>query len=146
MNREEVYVKEEIDGPVDTVWPLIRDFGDISAWARGKVIRTEGTGIGMIRHVDSADGRVIERCEAHDEAVMTFTYRLLESPWPMTDYVATVKLTDSEPGKTEIEWSSAFETDRDEGERIRSGVERLYRDAFIAQLRESVERKIRENN
>ena len=139
MSRQEVYVKEEIDKPVDRVWQSIRDFGDISAWAKGEVTRTEGTGVGMIRYVDTADGPVVERCEAHDDAAMTFAYRLIESPWPMTDYVATVKLVESETGKTVIEWSSAFETEGDGGEGVRSGVERLYRDGFIALLRKSVE-------
>ncbi len=139
MSRQEAHVREEIDQPAERVWQSIRDFGDISAWARAEVRRTEGTGVGMIRYVDSADGPVVERCEAHDEAAMTFAYRLIESPWSMTDYVATVKLTESENGKTAIEWSSAFDTEGDGGERVRSGVERLYRDGFIAQLRKSVD-------
>ncbi len=140
MSRQEVHVREKIDRPVERVWQSMRDFGDISAWARGRVIRTEGTGVGMLRYVDSADGPVVERCEAHDEAAMAFAYRLTESPWPMTDYVATVKLKESDPGKTAIEWSSTFEIEGDGGEGIRSGIERLYRDGFIARLRKSVEK------
>jgi hypothetical protein len=132
-----IYVREDIDGRAETVWQLIRDFGDISAWARGKVVRIEGMGIGMVRYVEGAAGCVVERCEAHDEAAMTFTYRLLESPWPFTN-VVTVKLTASAPGKTTVEWSSRFETDADHVEDIRAEIESAFRNRFISRLREAV--------
>lgn len=144
MHRGETYVREEIDGSADTVWQLIRDFGDISAWASGKVISTEGTGVGMIQHVDSREGRVIERCEAHDDAAMTFTYRLLESPWPFEN-VVTVKLTASDSGQTTIEWLSEFETDSEDVDGIRTRIESVFRDRFIARLREAVARQKRNN-
>ncbi len=80
MNGVQTYVREEIDGPVETVWQLIRDFTDINAWTTSKVISVEGAGIGMTRHIDGRSGRVIERSEAHDDAAMTFTYRLLAIP------------------------------------------------------------------
>lgn len=138
------YGREEINGRAETIWQLIRDFGDISACARGRVVRTEGTGIGTVRQIDGAAGAVVERCEAHDEAAMTFTSRLLASPWPLTN-VVTVKLTATAPGKTTIEWSSSFETDAKDVEGIRAEIENAFRNSFIVRLRESVEGQKRED-
>ena len=139
VDQQHVYVREEIDAPAQAVWRLVRDFGDVNAWVDGEVVKTEGTGIGMVRHVDAAAGRVVERCEAHDERAMSFAYRLLASPWPFENYVATVKLSEREPGKTTIEWSSIFEVDNDNTQRVIRGLERTYRDVFIARLRAATE-------
>jgi hypothetical protein len=84
---ERVHVREHLDAPIDAVWKLIRDFGDISAWAAGRVVRVDGAGVGMLRHVDRPAGRVVERLETHDDDTHTFSYRLLESPLPTTNFV-----------------------------------------------------------
>ena len=81
---------------------MIRDFGDINAWATGKIVKTEGSGVGMIRHIEFNSDIVMDRCEAqtHNDAQMSFSYRLLESPWPISDYVATVIFSSIGQGKT----------------------------------------------
>ena len=62
-------------GPFDGMWhPLIAD------------IRTIGIGIGMLRHINTIDGKVIvERLEAHDESEGTTRYSLI-SGMPATRY------------------------------------------------------------
>jgi hypothetical protein len=144
VNVGQTYVREEIAAPADTVWQLIRDFADISAWTPSPVVRTEGEGVGMIRHIDSRAGYVRERCEALDDEMMTFTYRLLESPWPFEN-VVTVKLTKASPDTTTIEWFSTFETESEDVEGTRARIETAFRDRFIIRLRESVERHMQEN-
>ena len=141
VNLGQTYVSEDIAAPANTVWQLIRDFADISAWTPSPVIRTEGVSIGMIRHIDSRAGYVRERCEAHDDTMMTFTYRLLESPWPFEN-VVTVKLTATNADTTTIEWFSTFETESEDVEGTRARIESTFRNRFIARLRESVAKKI----
>jgi len=58
---QRAYVREELDASIEAAWDCLRDFADISAWARGRVVTTEGTGVGMIRHVDTSNGRAVER-------------------------------------------------------------------------------------
>lgn len=43
----------------------------------------------MLRHIDGPAGRFVERCETHDEAAHTFSYRLVESPLPATNFLAS---------------------------------------------------------
>ena len=80
MKYQKVYVQEEIEADVINVWQLIRDFSEISAWGPGEVVKTEGLGVGMIRHIDFNSEMLVERCEAHNDDQMSFSYRLLESP------------------------------------------------------------------
>ena len=131
-----VRVEEELPGSCDAVWALIRDFGDLSAWApEARVSKLEGEGVGCIRHVDSPMGPFVERCEAHDEAGRSFSYRLLESPVPFENYVAVVKLRERQAGGCLIEWSCDFECAPDQEEMLLSGVEATYRDGFIGSIR-----------
>jgi carbon monoxide dehydrogenase subunit G len=141
MNHQQVNVEEEIATDAANVWQLIRNFGDISAWASGIVVNTQGSDVGMIRQLDFNSDKIVERCEAHDDALMSFTYRLLESPWPMSDYVATVTLTRAGPDKTLIEWSSTFQAVPEQAEAARNLVENTYRKGFIARLRKTVARQ-----
>jgi hypothetical protein len=106
-------VTDELDASVDEVWERVKEFGDLSAWAPdAKVLDVEGEGVGAIRRVqagDAAGGIFKERCEAHDPDAHSFSYAVLESPAPIKDYVAVVKLSDLGPGRCGIEWSSEFE-------------------------------------
>lgn len=138
MKNYKVQVKEELPTDANNVWQLLRDFGDIKSWATGKIVKTEGSGVGMIRHIEFDLDKVVERCEAHDDIHMTFTYRLLESPWPMSNYVATVILTSGGPGKTLIEWSSNYQAEPDKAEAVRNLIESTYSMGFIARLRKTV--------
>lgn len=106
-------VNDELDASIDQVWELVKDFGDLGAWAPdGKVLDVEGEGIGAIRRVQSGDGSGAifkERCEAIDPEAYSFSYAVLESPLPMRDYVAVVKLSELGSKRCGIEWSSEFE-------------------------------------
>jgi mxaD protein len=106
-------VNDELDASIDEVWELVKDFGDLGAWAPdAEVLDVEGEGIGAIRRVQAGDGSGAifrERCEAFDPEGYSFSYAVLESPIPMRDYVAVVKLAELGPKRCGIEWSSEFE-------------------------------------
>lgn len=133
---ERVHVYEELDAPIDTVWKLIRDFGDISAWAAGRIVRVDGAGVAMVRHIDGPAGRFVERCETHDEAAHTFSYRLLESPLPATNFVASVRLTAVAPERCAIEWAAEFEAAS--APTLRGRIENGYRNVFISNIRRTL--------
>ena len=137
MKHQRVYVQEEIEAAATNVWQLIRDFGEIDAWALADVVKVEGSGVGMIRHIEFNSQKLVERCEAYDDTQMSFSYRLLESPWSISDYVATVVLTSSGPDKTLIEWSSLYQAIPEEVESTLKFIESTYRNAFIACLRKT---------
>jgi len=102
-------ITERIDIPIDRVWDLIKDFGDLR-WSPGAtIIKLEGEGPGMIRHVEGGDlGFFKEQCDAIDDGNHTLCYTLLESPAPFEDYRAKIELAEISPGTCEIVWSSEF--------------------------------------
>lgn len=134
---EQVYVKERLPASAEAVWQLIRNFYDISAWASsGRILETEGDGVGAVRRVQTPLGLAVERCEMHDEQGCQFSYALLESPWPLKNYVATVKVSSSSESQCDIEWSSQY--DPPPGMSLKDEVEKMYRHSFIKTLRNTL--------
>jgi len=132
-------IRDELDAPVERVWACFADFGDLSAWAPGRSrVPVDGQGIGAVRTV-AGEGRptVRERLEAYDPVGHTFSYAMLESPFPFTDYVATVRLRDLGGGRTSIDWSSTFEPRGLPTEQVAQMIEGIYR-MFIARLKETL--------
>jgi hypothetical protein len=134
-------VRDEFEAPIETVWGLIEDFGDLSAWApNATVTELKGEGVGAERRVEvgGPSGMVFrERCEAHDPEAYSFSYAVLESPVPFTDYLAVVKLSDLGGGRCGIEWSSRFEPDGAPEAALVQGVEDTYA-AFIASIKQTL--------
>ena len=78
----------ELAAPPKNVWALIGPFD--GAWhPLFADIRTIGTGIGQLRHIDTIDGKVIvERLEAVDDSQRSTRYSMV-SGIPATSYVGT---------------------------------------------------------
>jgi len=134
-----VAVCDELDAPIERVWGCFADFGDLSAWAPGRSrVPVEGRGVGAVRTIEGDGGTPVrERLEAYDPAAHTFAYAMLESPFPFTDYVATVRLCDLGDGRTSIAWSSTFEPRDVQTEQVAQMIEDIYR-IFIARLKETL--------
>jgi uncharacterized protein YndB with AHSA1/START domain len=128
-------IRDELVAPIERVWACFADFGDLSAWVPGRSrVPVEGRGVGAVRTVG---GGVRERLESHDPAAHTFTYAMLESPFPFTDYVATVRLRDLGGGRTSIDWSCTFEPRGVPAEEAARMIEDIYR-MFVARLKETL--------
>jgi hypothetical protein len=104
-------VEDEIAAPIARVWQHFADFGKIAGWAPGKPkVTLDGPPavVGTVRLVESEGQPPIrERLAAYDADARTFSYAMLDSPFPFTDYLATVRLTDR-GDRTGIRWSSTF--------------------------------------
>jgi uncharacterized protein YndB with AHSA1/START domain len=134
-----VAVRDEFDAPISRVWACFADFGDLSAWAPGRArVPVDGRGVGAVRTVSGDGGAPIrERLESYDPAGHTFSYAMLESPFPFTDYVATVRLRDLGGGRTSIDWSSTFEPRGVQTEQAAQIIEGIYR-MFVVRLKETL--------
>ncbi len=100
-------VTETLAFPIDTVWELLRDFGNVS-WVPGLggSVRVEGQGVGMSRFFGAPGAEIQETLLAFDESGKTFSYEIPNNlPLPLDQYLATVQLTDLGSGQTQIEWS-----------------------------------------
>jgi uncharacterized protein YndB with AHSA1/START domain len=111
-----VYVSSVIDAPAAKVWERIRDFNALPRWhPRIRDSRIENgepsDRVGCVRdfHLQNGD-RIRERLLGLSDDDMFCTYAILESPMPLTDYVATIRLKPITDGdRTFAEWTAEFE-------------------------------------
>lgn len=111
-----VYVSSVIDAPAAKVWERVRDFNGLPRWhPRIRDSRIENgepaDRVGCIRdfHLQNGD-RIREKLLGLSDYDYFCTYSILESPMPLTDYVATLRLTPVTDGdKTFVEWTAEFD-------------------------------------
>lgn len=106
-----------IDGAADRVWDVLKHFGQISQWhpAIPESIIEDGQPdglVGCIRRLTLQDGAVLrEKLLSVDEPDLQFSYRFVESPLPVDNYVATVRLIPlTGENTTVVLWNATFDT------------------------------------
>ncbi|MCX7340333.1 MAG: SRPBCC family protein [Hyphomicrobiales bacterium] len=111
-----VYVSSVIDAPAAKVWARVRDFNALPRWVpavrESRIENGEPADkVGCVRDFYLQNGdHLRERLLGLSDYDMFCTYSILESPMPLTDYIATVRLTPVTDGdKTFIEWTAEFE-------------------------------------
>lgn len=114
----QVYTSSVLNAPADRVWDRVRDFNGLPKWhPRIRDSRIEDAlpsdKVGCIRHFHLQNGEVIrEQLLGLSDFDMFVTYAILESPMPLTDYIATLRLTPVSDGdRCFIEWSAEFSCD-----------------------------------
>jgi Polyketide cyclase / dehydrase and lipid transport len=120
----EARVQGEIPAAIDDVWKVVSDFAGFLTIA-GVDVATEGEGIGMRRTINLGGAEVVERLESIDDANYSTSYSILSAPLPLTDYVATIKLSPASDTTTAVDWTSTFEPVGDEGP-AKAIVEQIY--------------------
>ncbi|MGE7903560.1 SRPBCC family protein [Peribacillus sp. NPDC094092] len=99
----------EIFASPEQVWQLIGGFDSLPDWLpyipNSKV--TEG---GRVRHLANPDGdAIVERLEAFNEKERNYTYSIMKAPFPVTDYLSTIRVKEGTDGKSSlVEWSGSF--------------------------------------
>ncbi len=129
-----------LEAPVDAVWDVIRDFNGHDRWhpavsdsqiERGLPVDK----VGCVRRFHLADGSELrEQLLTLSDIDMAFTYCLLDTPVPLLNYVAHVRLTPVTDGDLCFwEWESRFDTPAGEEERLKTMVQRdIYEGGFRA--------------
>ena len=105
-----------IDAPVERLWAVLRDFNGHESWhpivAKSTIERGYPSDkIGCVRRFTMQDGAELrEQLLALSDLEMTFSYCLLETPIPLFNYVAHVRLLPvTDQDRTFIEWSADFD-------------------------------------
>lgn len=124
-----VYVSSVLNASAARVWERVRDFNALPRWhPRIRESRIENgepsDKIGCIRDFRLQNGdRIREKLLGLSDYDMFCTYSILESPMPLTDYVATLRLTPVTDGeRTFIEWSAEFECDEAAADDLVNGI------------------------
>ena len=124
-----VYVSSVIDAPAAKVWEKVRDFNGLPRWhPRIRDSRIENgepsDRVGCVRDFNLQNGdRIREKLLGLSDYDYFCTYAILESPMPLTDYIATLRLTPVTDGdRTFAEWTAEFECDPADEEGLVEGV------------------------
>jgi hypothetical protein len=129
-----------VNAPTDTVWNVLRDFNGHDRWhpavATSAIERAQAADkIGCVRRFKLKDGSELrEQLLALSDLEQTFSYCLLDTPIPMFNYVAHVRLLPVTDGdRTFWQWESRFTTWPDDREGITQMVaEQIYQAGFEA--------------
>lgn len=103
-----ISMSTDLDVSADQVWQLVGNFNALPDW-HPQVEKSELTKKGQERRLALVGGgTVVERLEDMDKKSRTYTYSIVDSPLPLKNYTATIKVTGT-GGKCQVEWSSEFE-------------------------------------
>lgn len=115
----------------DTVWKTIGNFSDFGwhpAVAHTEKVSGEGNRPETVRAIVLKDGvRVVEQLREQDDVRRMQRYTILDSPLPVTDYEASLRVEPAEGGRAIVVWEARFRP----GE---SGASRVVADIFSAGL------------
>ncbi|MEM9224409.1 MAG: SRPBCC family protein [Pseudomonadota bacterium] len=124
-----VYVSSVINAPAKDVWSRVRDFNALPRWhPRIRESRIEdgepADKVGCVRDFRLQNGdRIRERLLGLSDYDMFCTYSILESPMPLTDYVATLRVTPITDGERAfVEWSADFACSESDEEGLVTGI------------------------
>ncbi len=102
-------VSIEIPASVDQVWQLMGGFDSLPDWLPfiPKSMVSEG---GRVRTLTTSDGgTVIERLEAFDNRQRSYSYSIIQAPFPVVDYLSTIAVVATADNNiTRVEWSGSF--------------------------------------
>lgn len=129
-----------LDTPVDRAWALLRDFNGHESWhpavARSTIERGYSADkVGCVRRFMLHDGSELrEQLITLSDLEQTFSYCLLETPIPLFNYVAHVRLMPVTDGdRTFWSWEGRFTTRPGEEDDMRKLVgEQIYDRGFDA--------------
>lgn len=129
-----------LPAPVDSVWDVLRDFNGHDRWhpavSESHVERRRGADeVGCIRNFRLEDGSELrEQLLTLSDLEQSYSYCLLDTPVPLFNYVAHVRLAPVTDGDmTFWEWESRFDTPQGQEESLAELVgEQIYQAGFDA--------------
>src|SRR5258707_7500730 len=136
-----------LDAPTGAVWNVLRDFNGHDRWhpavATSTIERAQPSDkIGCVRRFKLQDGSELrEQLLALSDLEQTFSYCLLDTPIPMFNYVAHVRLLPVTDGdRTFWHWESRFTTrPADAAQLTQMVAEQIYQAGF-----DSIRRHLKE--
>ena len=95
----------------DKLWGLIGGFNTLPDW-HPAIEKSELGEEGLIRRLSLVGGgEIIENLEKVDDNERVYTYSIVNSPLPVANYTATIRVKDGGEGNSVVEWASEFNAD-----------------------------------
>ena len=124
-----VYVSSVINAPAAKVWERVRDFNGLPRWhpaiRESRIENGEPSDkVGCVRDFYLQNGdRLREKLLGLSDYDMFCTYSILESPMPLQNYIATLRLTPITDGdRTFGEWTAEFDCAPEVSDDLVSGI------------------------
>ena len=107
--RAQASASVDISASPDQVWDLIGGFGSLPDWLP-YIPQSELSRGGRVRHLANRKGEtIVERLEAFDNLARSYTYSILKAFSPVTDYLSTLRILETDGGKgSRVQWSAWF--------------------------------------
>ncbi|MFD3458046.1 SRPBCC family protein [Streptomyces sp. NPDC058691] len=130
-------VSQVVPASPERVWRLIGGFGSLPDWfpAIPECVLVEG---GRVRRLRTAEGEVVvERLVSFDEQAGSYAYTFDETPFPVTGYLATLRVhaVPGEKDTAEVQWSGRFVPRGVEDDDVIALFTGIYRDGLDALLK-----------
>ena len=104
-----VNVTKTINIPAQTAWDKLASFSGIENFSPIERSVVEGKGVGAKRSCFLPDNvEIKEELTKLDNTNMEFEYVILSGPFPISDYVSTVKITSKGEESSQISWTANF--------------------------------------
>src|SRR5262245_47227778 len=99
----------ELSVSAEKIWRLIGGFNSLPDWSPN-ILKSEATEGGRVRHLATSNGvTIVERLEKFDNAAQSYSYSIVQAPFPITDYLATISVHDKAGGSgCLVDWSGTF--------------------------------------
>ena len=107
-----VHVSTTLHVPAQAVWNMIGGFNELARW-HPAVVRSEESreDDATIRRLSlMGGGTVTARLDLLDSRERSYSYSIIETPLPVAEYRARLRVRESEDGHScTVDWSSEFE-------------------------------------
>jgi len=102
-------VTADLDVSANELWQLIGGFGSLPDWVPG-LSQSQLADGGRVRHLHDPQGHTfVERLERYDSAAHSYSYSIVQSPIPVSNYLSTITVTPINGCKgSHVQWSSVF--------------------------------------
>jgi hypothetical protein len=103
-----VSMSTKLEVSADEAWQMIGGFNALPDW-HPAVENSELTEEGQVRTLSLAGGgSIVEKLEKIDDKARTYTYSIINSPLPLSNYTSTITVRDTDDGAV-VDWSSEFD-------------------------------------
>jgi len=124
-----VSMSTNLNVSADQVWKMIGGFNALPDW-HPAVEKSELTQEGQTRTLSlTGGGTIVEKLEKVDDSARTYTYSIVDSPLPVANYTATIKVS-GEGDNSTIEWSSDFEAKGASQDEAMQAIQGVYQAGF----------------
>lgn len=99
----------DIPQPAAQVWQLIGGFNSLPQWLP-YIPESELQEGGRVRRLRTiVGGTIVERLLSFDEKAQSYSYQILQTPFPVKDYVSTMRVKSLPDGQgSRVEWFGEF--------------------------------------